>query len=183
MGLIWQGRKKRLEREARNVELQLLTPEMWIKEKRKLLGFIIRFGEKRITVASLHALRSLEPSWLMADESGYSRAAVVITKSGGRITGLGFAADGGDGGCLIVVHPGARRTGSGSAIMQRMMQALGRLACHVAADNIPSMALCFSLGMKAVSIHKGPTGKSTLRFERGIQHDTARPGHIDAISQ
>lgn len=165
------------------MELLLLTPEMWKNEKRKLLGFIIRFGEKRITVASLHALRSLEPSWLMPDESGCSRAAIVISKSGGRITGLGFAADGGDGGCLIVVHPAARRTGTGSAIMQCMMRALGRLACHVAADNIPSMALCFSLGMKAVSIHKGPTGKSTLRFERGIQHDAARPGHIDAISQ
>lgn len=165
------------------MELQLLTPEMWMKEKRRLLGFIIRFGEKRITVASLHALRSLDASWLMADENGCSKAAIVIARSGRRITGLGFAADGGDGGCLIVVHPSARRTGTGSAIMRGMMNALGHLACHVAADNIPSMALCFSLGMKAVSIHKGPTGKSTLRFERGIQHDSARPGHIDAVSQ
>ncbi|MCR2802547.1 GNAT family N-acetyltransferase [Paenibacillus soyae] len=165
------------------MELLRLTPEEWMKEKRRLLGFIIRFGEKRITVASLHALRSLEPSWLLPDENGLSRAAVVVAKQNGRVAGLGFAADGGDGGCLLVVHPGARRSGTGSMLMRAMMNALGHLACHVAADNIPSMALCFALGMKAVSIHKGPTGKSTLRFERGVQHDAARPGHIDAISQ
>ncbi|MFD0588375.1 GNAT family N-acetyltransferase [Paenibacillus sp. GCM10027627] len=165
------------------MELLLHTPEIWLKERRRLLGFVIRFGEKRITIASLHALRTLDPAWLAVDESGFSKATVVIAKRGGRVVGLGFAADGGDGGCLIVVHPGERRNGTGSAIMKAMMNALGKLACHVAADNIPSMALCFGLGMKAVSIHKGPTGKSTLRFERGIQHDAARAGHLDALSQ
>ncbi|GKU75797.1 GNAT family N-acetyltransferase [Paenibacillus sp. L3-i20] len=165
------------------MELQSLTPEVWIKERRRLLGFIVRFGEKRITVAALHALRSLDESWLKVDESGLFRATVIIAKQNGRLTGLGFASDGGDGGCLIVVHPSARRTGTGSAIMMAMMNTLGKLACHVAADNIPSMALCFGLGMRAVSIHKGPTGKSTLRFERGIHHDSAHSGHIDAISQ
>lgn len=165
------------------MELLQLTPESWIKEKRRLLSFIIRFGEKRITVAALHALRSLDSEWLKKGDDGYARAAVVIAKRNGRIAGLGFAADGGDGGCLIVVHPSARRSGIGSAIMRSMMDTLGSMACHVAADNIPSMALCFALGMKAVSIHKGPTGKSTLRFERGMQHDAALIGHIDAISQ
>lgn len=161
----------------------MLTPEMWMKERRRLIGFVIRFGEKRITVDSLHALRTLDSSWLIRDDNGFSKAVVAVARHSGQIIGLGFAADGGEGGCLIVVHPGVRRSGTGSAIMKAMMNSLGRLACHVAADNIPSMALCFGLGMKAVSIHKGPTGKSTLRFERGIQHDTARPGHIDAISQ
>ncbi|MBH5317253.1 GNAT family N-acetyltransferase [Paenibacillus sp. GSMTC-2017] len=165
------------------MELYSLTPEDWIKERRRLLSFIVRFGEKRITVAALHAIRSLDESWLQADESGYTRATIVIAKRSGHLTGLGFASDGGDGGCLIVVHPSARRTGTGSAIMTSMMNTLGRLACHVAADNIPSMALCFGLGMRAVSIHKGPTGKSTLRFERGIHHDSAHSGHIDVISQ
>ncbi|MEK3881758.1 GNAT family N-acetyltransferase [Paenibacillus sp. PL2-23] len=165
------------------MELLRLTPDSWIKEKRRLLGFIIRFGEKRITIAALHALRSLDPAWLTPDEDGLSKAVVIVAKQHGRVAGIGFAADGGDGGCLLVVHPSARRSGAGSRLMRAMMHALGHLACHVAADNIPSMALCFALGMKAVSIHKGPTGKSTLRFEGGLQHDTARPGHIDAISQ
>lgn len=150
------------------MELLLLTPESWIKERRRLLGFVLRFGEKRITVAALHALRGLDPDWLRLQEDGFARAAVAVAQEGGRIVGLGFAADGGDSGCLIVVHPEARRRGAGSAIMKALIRRLGHLACHVAADNVPSMALCFGLGMKAVSIHKGPTGKSTLRFERGL---------------
>ncbi|MDQ6422351.1 GNAT family N-acetyltransferase [Paenibacillus sp. LHD-117] len=165
------------------MELLLLTPETWRSERRKLLGFVIRNGEKRITTASLQAFRDLEAAWLESDGSGHSRAVIAVTKQGGRMTGLGFAADGGDGGCLLVVHPGARRLGAGTVMMKAMINRLGRLACHVAADNIPSMALCFRLGMKAVSIHKGPTGKSTLRFERGILHDAARTGHIDTLPQ
>lgn len=164
------------------MELLLLTPEIWIKEKKRLLSFIIRFGEKRITAASLYALRTLNPTWLET-ENGRSRAVIVLTKHNGRMTGLGFAADGGEGGCIIVVHPDVRRSGAGYAMMRAIMNKLGSLACHVAADNIASMTLCFSLGMKAVSIHKGPTGKSTLRFERGVRHDSARTGHFNAISK
>ncbi|WP_168122777.1 N-acetyltransferase [Paenibacillus sp. HB172176] len=165
------------------MELQHLTPEDWLKEKKRLLNFAIRFGEKRITVAALHSLRSLKPESLQPDERGCSEAAVVISKHGGRMTGLGFAADGGEGGCFLVVHPSARRLGTGSSIMRAIMKRIGFLTCDVASDNVPSMALCFALGMKAVSIHRGPTGKSTLRFERGIQHDPAHTGHIDSISQ
>lgn len=165
------------------MELLLLTPEIWRTERRRLLSFVLRYGEKRITTASLQALRDLEPAWLEADGSGYSRAVVAVTKQHGRLTGLGFASDGGDGGCLLVVHPGARRHGAGTVVMKAMIGRLGRLACHVAADNVPSMALCFRIGMKAVSIHKGPTGKSTLRFERGMLHDAARSGHIDTLPQ
>ncbi|QNK59920.1 N-acetyltransferase [Paenibacillus sp. PAMC21692] len=165
------------------MELQLLTPEIWRAERRKLLGFVLRHGERRITAASLRALRDVEPQWLETDGSGHGQAVIAITKHEGRLTGLGFAAGGGDAGCLLVVHPRARRLGAGTVLMKAMIGRLGRLVCHVAADNVPSMALCFRIGMKAVSIHKGPTGKSTLRFERGMLHDAARTGHIDTLPQ
>lgn len=165
------------------MELLQLTPETWMKERKRALNFAIRFGEKRITVSSLHALRGLDPNSLQQDGDGHSKASIVIAKQGGRMTGLGYAADGGDGGCFLVVHPSVRRLGTGSTIMKAIMNRIGYLSCDVASDNVPSMALCFALGMKAVSIHRGPTGKSTLRFERGIQHDPAHPGHIDSVSQ
>lgn len=165
------------------MELLYLTPHSWARERRKLFRFVLGFGEKRITLAALRAMRGLEPSWLDIGDNGHSRAAVVVIKSKGALAGIGFAADGGDGGCLLVVHPDARRHGTGTAIMKALITRLGFLACHVASDNIPSMALCFGLGMKAVSIHRGPTGKSTLRFERGIRHEPACSGHSDALPQ
>lgn len=165
------------------MELLLLTPELWRAERKRLLVFALRNGEKRITASSLRSLRDLEPAALEADGSGYSKAVVAVTKQNGTITGLGFASDGGDDGCLLVVRQGARRLGTGTMLMKAMIGRLGRLACHVAADNVPSMALCFRIGMKAVSIHRGPTGKSTLRFERGMLHDAARTGHIDTLPQ
>lgn len=163
------------------MDLHYATSQGWSKDRRKLLTFAIRFGEKRITAAALHALRRLEPSWLETGEDGKARAAVVSVTAGGVLAGIGFAVDGGEGGCLLVVHPEARRLGAGKMIMQALITRLGHLSCHVAADNIPSLALCFGLGMKAVSIHKGPTGKSTLRFERGLRHDSACSGHSDAL--
>ncbi|MHA6485237.1 GNAT family N-acetyltransferase [Paenibacillus sp. strain BS8-2] len=165
------------------MDLLLLTPELWRAERRRMVGFVLRNGEKRITISSLQALRDLDAAALLTDGSGYSKAVIAVTKQGGRITGLGFAIDGGDGGCLLVVRPDARRLGAGTVLMKAMIGRLGRLACHVASDNVPSMALCFRIGMKAVSIHRGPTGKSTLRFERGILHDAARTGHIDTLPQ
>jgi GNAT superfamily N-acetyltransferase len=165
------------------MDLLLLTPDIWRAERRRLIGFVLRNGEKRITTSSLHALRDLDAAELEADGSGYSKAVIAVTKQNGMITGLGFASDGGDGGCLLVVRQGARRLGAGTVLMKAMIGRLGRLSCHVASDNVPSMALCFRIGMKAVSIHKGPTGKSTLRFERGMLHDAARTGHIDTLPQ
>ncbi|GGG74868.1 GNAT family N-acetyltransferase [Paenibacillus radicis (ex Gao et al. 2016)] len=165
------------------MELQLLTPEQWMSEKKRLLGFAVRFGEKRLTVAALHALRMLDPDMLDAKGAPHPRAVVVLARRGGRLAGLAFAADGGERGCFIVVHPEARSSGVGSSLLRAMIDRLGKLTCNVAADNVPSMALCFRLGLTAVSMHTGPTGKPTLRFERRINDDAACTRNIDALHE
>lgn len=165
------------------MEIQLLTPEQWISERKRLLGFAVRFGEKRLTVAAIHALRLLDPPLLAADSLGQYGAVIAVAQLGSRIVGLGFAADGGEQGCFVVTHPDTRGLGIGAAVVQAMINRLGRLSCHVAIDNVPSMAICFRLGMNAVSMHTGPTGKPTLRFERRPDDDAARLGNIDALSQ
>ncbi|MFX3631268.1 MAG: GNAT family N-acetyltransferase [Candidatus Pristimantibacillus sp.] len=163
------------------MELHLLTPEQWMADRKRLLSFAVRFGEKRLTVSAIHTLRMLNPSLLSANKSNYD-AVITVAKIGNRIVGLGFAADAGENSCFVVVNPETRGLGIGAAIVQSMINRLGRLSCHVATDNIPSMALCFRLGMNAVSMHTGPTGKPTLRFERRPTDDVASLGNLDVIS-
>lgn len=182
MAHIWPE-KSRSVWEGHKVELKSLTSEAWSLERRRLLSFAVQFGDKRLTVAALHALRRLAPSQLDGSLGGSRPSVVIVAKRGERIAGMGFAAEEGEAGCIVVVHPKERGLGIGTAIMKEMITRLGRLTCNVAADNTASMALCFRLGMSAVSMHKGPTGKSTLRFERGFDHDSAGFGHIDTLSQ
>jgi ribosomal protein S18 acetylase RimI-like enzyme len=161
------------------VKLKLLSPDEWLQGRNRLTQFAIRFGDKRLTAATLRTLRQLEPARLTDDGD----AAVVIATQDGRTVGFGLAAGMGEECCMVVVHPEARSLGIGGAIVQAMIKQFGELTCMVAADNTASMALCFRLGMAAVSMHRGPTGKPTLRFERRNVHDTARLGHSDFISQ
>ncbi|MUT64450.1 GNAT family N-acetyltransferase [Paenibacillus sp. NEAU-GSW1] len=166
------------------MELQLLTPELWLKERKRLLGFAVRFGEKRLTVAAVHALRLLEPSLLAEmNEAGAPEAVIAVAKLNGRIAGIGFASGGGERGSFFVVHPDARRLGIGSALVRAMIDKLSSFTCNVAIDNVASMRLCFQLGLTAVSLHTGPTGKPTLRFERRINDDAASTRNIDALSK
>ncbi|WP_138752475.1 GNAT family N-acetyltransferase [Paenibacillus sinopodophylli] len=165
------------------MDLELLTPETWLAEQKRLIGFSIRFGDKRLAVSTIHALRKLDPSLLDQGLNGQYGAAAILAKHGSRIVGFGFAEAGGEAACMVVVHPEARSLGIGGSLVQAMIQRLGKLSCNVAADNTASMALCFRLGMTAVSMHRGPTGKPTLRFERGTANDTARPRHPDFIPQ
>lgn len=189
----WLGRDQD-EREARRMKLTLLTPRSWMHLQKKLISYAVRFGDKRLTLAAIHSLRKLDGIMLEADSDQRYSAVVAVVKLGERIAGFGFAQGGGntengshadssDTCCIVVVHPDSRRLGVGSAIMKAMMERLGGLTCNVAIDNTASMALCFGLGMTAVSMHQGPTGKSTLRFERRIEHDTARSRHSDTIPQ
>jgi ribosomal protein S18 acetylase RimI-like enzyme len=157
------------------VELELLTPEGWLLEQKRLIGFAIRFGDKRLAVSTIHALRKLDGALLKEAHDGTFGAVAVLAKHSSRIAGFGFAEGGGEGACMVVVHPEARSLGIGGALVQAMIARLGKLTCNVATDNTASIALCFRLGMTAVSMHRGPTGKPTLRFERNNPHDAAAP--------
>lgn len=165
------------------LRLQLLTPEQWAAERKRLIGFAIRFGEKRLTLASMHAFRTLEAALLTAPSGESGAAAVVVATLEGRLAGLGFAADAGEKGCFVVVHSEMRDRGIGSRIVEKLISRFEHLTCTVACDNAPSMALCFKLGMVAVAMLTGPTGKPTLRFERRVSHDTAGARYTNLVSQ
>ncbi|MGG4141644.1 GNAT family N-acetyltransferase [Paenibacillus algorifonticola] len=166
------------------MEVQLLTPKQWNSNRNRLADFAVQYGDKRLTVASIQAFRSLNSAQLGPSvEAAYSEAAVSIARQGSRLLGVGFATNGGKQECFFVVHPEARELGVGTAVARSLINKLGQLTCHVAVDNIPSMALCFRLGMSAVSMFTGPTGKPTLRFERRTSNDAACTRNIDVIPQ
>ncbi len=164
------------------MKLKLLTPEGWLLQRRSIYQFAIRYSDRRATVSTLNALRRLDSALLIRDSSDNYHAAAVIATNNQRLAGIGFARNGPSENCLIIVHPEERRHGIGHALMEKMMQRLGGLTCHVATDNTASLALCFSLGMNAVSMHQGPTGKPTLRFERKLNNDTASSWDSNIIS-
>ncbi|MEF2243432.1 MULTISPECIES: GNAT family N-acetyltransferase [unclassified Paenibacillus] len=159
-----------------------LTNEQWMLEKGMWLAFIVRHGRKKITKSAFRALQQLDPNKLVTNSDGRSPAVIAAVRHQGKPIALGFADNYGMDGCFIVAHSEAGGRGAGSAIMNALLQSQGKLTCNVAADNIASMALCFKFGFKAVQLHKGPTGKSTLRFERGFQDGSASTWHSNALS-
>jgi len=162
------------------MKLELLTPQRWLQLRDRLIAFAALYSDKRLTLASLQSLRSLDCAQLGKEQA---EAAIAVLSLKGRIKGIGFASDGGEGGCLIVVHPSERGNGLGTKLAKALLEQSGRLTCNVALDNPASMLVCFHIGMKAVSMHTGPTGKPTLRFERGLFHDTTGAGYTDVVSQ
>ncbi|SEO22483.1 GNAT family N-acetyltransferase [Paenibacillus sp. OV219] len=168
------------------MKVKLLSPSQWPASKEKITRFLYRYGDKRITTAALAALQELAPARLSASRAGGSggedgagagasvrsgeagagpEAAIAIAVVGGKLAAVAFAEDGGERACFVVVSPEFRGQGAGSSLLAALQRRLGRLACTVAADNPASMSMCFRAGMKAVSLHTGPTGKPTLRFE------------------
>ncbi|WP_308638674.1 GNAT family N-acetyltransferase [Paenibacillus silvisoli] len=149
------------------MQVKLLTPAQWSAAKEKVTRFLYRHSDNRITNAALVALRELPPAQLADSRSGEAPTAAIAVaiSSSGKLMACAFAEDCGERACFVVVSPEYRGQGAGSALMRALRRHLGSLTCTVAADNAQSMAMCFRAGMKAVSLHTGPTGKPTLRFE------------------
>ncbi|SDX19886.1 GNAT family N-acetyltransferase [Paenibacillus sp. CF384] len=148
------------------MQVKLLSPTQWASAKEKVTRFIYRNGDDRITNAALVELRELPAAQLASSRSGEAPAAIALAiSSSGKLAACAFAAEGGERACFVVVAPEFRGQGAGSALLKALSQRMGSLTCSVASDNPSSMAMCFRAGMKAVSLHDGPTGKPTLRFE------------------
>ncbi|MBM7565405.1 GNAT family N-acetyltransferase [Paenibacillus sacheonensis] len=148
------------------MQVKLLSPSQWSSAKEKITRFLYRYGDSRITHAGLAALNELPPARLAASARGAATpAAVAVGVQDGKLVAVAFAEDGGERACFVVVAPDFRGQGVGSMLLRAMHRQMGRLTCSVASDNPTSMNMCFRAGMKAVSLHTGPTGKPTLRFE------------------
>lgn len=143
------------------MELRNIQPHELKKLRQSLVRFIRYHGDQRITHKAIRWLQHLpaEPF-----EEG---TALILATLHGKIAGFTALADYGRKESFIVVHPAMRKKKVGAMLLQRSLDELGKIYTRVAIDNIPSLKLCFSCGLKAYDLSTGPTGKPTLMFGGG----------------
>lgn len=133
----------------------------WKSRLAGLLEFIREHGERRITNQACKVLARLTPEQL--SEPGVSLLVATVRGQNGRqLAGVSFVSRFGEEACLVAVHPLYRNRHTGSSLMAAQLQRLGRLKCSVACDNTASLKMCFNIGLVAVALTSGPTGKPTL---------------------
>ncbi|MFE0555594.1 GNAT family N-acetyltransferase [Paenibacillus sp. NPDC058910] len=141
--------------------LSLSSPEEWPHARQQCSDFFRRYGNKRLTREGYQCLVSLSYEGLL--QPGTSIMAATVRSDIGRIpVGICFAADYGEGACMIAVHPLYRNRHIGSSLIRSQLSKFGRLRCKVAADHSASLQMCFHAGLKAIALEQGPTSKPTL---------------------
>ncbi|GGF85811.1 hypothetical protein GCM10010912_33880 [Paenibacillus albidus] len=133
----------------------------WKNRIAGLLSFMREHGDRRLTHRGCKVLAGLTPSQLALPGTSLL-VATVRGQQGRQLAGVSFVSDYGKTACLVAVHPLYRNRRTGTSLMSAQLERLGRLECCVAADNIPSLKMCFNAGLAAVSLTIGPTGKATL---------------------
>lgn len=136
--------------------VRAFTPDEIIKIRPKLVQFIRKYGDGRITTKAIRWFQQLKINTIP------SGSLVAVVVSGKQIIGATVVGDYGRQESIIVVHPDHRKHGVGEALLKLTLQKLGKFYSRVACDNIPSLKLCFSCGLTAFHLIKGPTGKPTL---------------------
>ncbi len=122
-----------------------------------LIRFIKQYGDGHITQKGIRWLKTTP-----FDELSYNGNLIHVYLDGKKIVGVLAIANYGLEQALIAVHPDYRQSGIAYDLVTNALKEINRLYVKVANDNIPSLKLCFSLGMHAFDLTKGPTGKPTL---------------------
>lgn len=132
----------------------------WFKRRTRFIQFIIRYGDRRITHKAIRWLRRLKH----IEAPGHL---IAYVQDGNRMVGFTAIGDYGQKEAIIVVHPQYRKQRVGEQLLRYTLQELPKVYTRVACDNIPSLRLCFSCGLVAYRLIKGPTQKPTLCLAGG----------------
>ena len=109
------------------MEVRYVTPMKWILHRKRLLDFMAKHGEGRLTAESRRILAELDPVALgYPDTSG---AAIAVLRDSGGLLGIAAAADWGRACCIVVTHPSMRGQEIGSRLQQALVQRIGKLHC------------------------------------------------------
>lgn len=127
----------------------------------RLLRFLKRYGEKRLTHKALRWLQALPAQ--PYNEGTF----IAVALEERRLVGVIAIGSHGKEEAIIAVKPSVRRHGVGKKLVRYVLQKVDRLYVRVATDNIPSLKLCFSFGMVAFDLFAGVTGKPTLWLGAG----------------
>lgn len=140
----------------RIVKLTSRTPETF---KKSLLGFITKYGDGHITKKAIRWLQNTPLSEIKKENGDVIH---IYLNNKNSIIGVIAIANYGLKQAIIVVHPQVRKKGIAQNLVLGVLEDIDRFYVKVANDNIASLKLCFSVGMRAFDLIKGPTGKPTL---------------------
>lgn len=131
------------------------------KYRSRLLLFLRKYGDQRLTHKALRWLRDLP---LGLELLGTAIAVAVHNK---QLVGIIAVGKYGVDEAIIAVKPTARKKGVAKQLVSFIVNRLGRMYARVAVDNTASLNLCFSMNMVAFDMFTGVTGKPTLWLGAG----------------
>lgn len=138
-----------------------IRPALLRRVRPLILRFCKRHGDRRITHRALRWLQGLR-------EDGFSKGTwLAAALDGRRLAGVILFGSYGLDEAFIVVHPDYRKQAVGETLLAAALDSLDRVYTRVACDNLPSLKLCFKLGLVAFHLTTGPTGKPTLCLAGG----------------
>lgn len=139
------------------VEVRALRPEEWKQARPKVINFVRRYGDRRITQQGLDWLKRISEAEFKEPGTG-----VWVALENRRLVGLAALSHYGIKESLIVVHPQIRNRSVAKNIVETIVHTLGKIYGRVAYDNHASLGMCLSSGMVVFARAKdGPTGKPT----------------------
>ena len=127
--------------------------------KKPLISFISKYGDNHITKKAINWFNRTPFSEITKEKGD---AVHIIINDRNKIIAMIGIVNYGLEQAIIVVHPKIRKTGIAQKLTNGVLDDIDRYYVKVANDNIPSLKLCFSIGMRAFNLIKGPTGKPTL---------------------
>lgn len=132
------------------------TPESF---RKSIIRFILKYGDGHITKKTINWLRQVSFSSIRKENGSIIH---VLLNDKKNIIGLIAIERYGLEQAIIVIHPQVRKKGLADKLVLTALEDIDRFYVKVANDNIPSLKLCFRVGMRAFDLMKGPTGKPTL---------------------
>ena len=139
------------------MQVKQITPETLPTVRQRLIRFLSLHGDKRITKKGIRWLESLQPEELTVQGN-----IILVAVEEKKLTGLIAISDYGRQESLVAVHLLHRKQNTGVTLISELMKRVDKCYGRVALDNIPSLKMCFAIGMIGFKVISGPTGKPTL---------------------
>lgn len=137
--------------------LRRLTKEQTLRYRRKLLLFLRKHGDRRITRSALQWLERAEARDL--SEEG---TLILVALENRKLVGMILISRYGLREAAMAVHREYRNRNIAKALIHQTISTLGKMYGRVALDNLPSLKACLDNGMVGFHLFTGPTGKPTL---------------------
>lgn len=137
--------------------LRKLTKEQVRRHRKKLLQFMEKHGDRRITHTAIQWLKTVE-----ARDVNEEGNLVLAALENRKLVGLILIARYGLKEAAMAVHRDYRNRNIAKALIRETIATLGKMYGRVALDNLPSLKACLDNDMVGFHLFTGPTGKPTL---------------------